>query len=207
MGKQVSKDHYQFGSYLDHARFNSIYHQMSLIQALKPNSVLEVGTGTNLLRTLVTANAQYLSVDLDVELGPDIVGAIPNLPLKDESFDVVACFQVLEHLPFELFETSIAELARISSDYVVISLPYARYRFQIAINVPRLKWRRFSLTIPHFFRTHTFNGEHYWVVGTRGYHLKRIRRALESRFEVMSVSSPFEKQEHIFFSLRKRPRS
>lgn len=49
-------------------------------------------------------------------------GSIYNTPFKDNSFDLVVCSEVLEHL--EKPEQALAELSRISKKYVLISVPY-----------------------------------------------------------------------------------
>jgi hypothetical protein len=209
MPKQVDPSHYGFLRYIDKARFISFYHQLRLIHELAPTSLLEIGPGPNILRRLIGTEIRYLAVDADEELSPDVVAGLPSLPFSSESFQMAVCFQVLEHLPFDQFELCLKELARVSRDHVLISLPYARYRFQIAVNFPRIKWRYLTLTIPHCFRTHRFNGEHYWVVGSRGYSLRRIRTLVRKYFTIVNVFSPFEKQEHVFLTLKKikRPES
>jgi hypothetical protein len=46
-----------------------------------------------------------------------------QLPWDDRSFDVVTCFETLEHLPPELSAHAVSELARVSRGYVVASIP------------------------------------------------------------------------------------
>jgi SAM-dependent methyltransferase len=46
-----------------------------------------------------------------------------RLPWDDRAFDVVTCFETLEHLPQELSDHAVAELARVSRGYVVASIP------------------------------------------------------------------------------------
>ena len=203
MAKQVDKSHYDFMRYVDVPRFISFYHQLRYVYQIGPGSMLEVGCGNNFLRKVLAGEISYTSVDLDPDLNPDIVAALPKLPIASASFDLVVCFQVLEHLPFELFEESIRELCRVSRGPVVISLPYARFKFQIAINVPRLKWRRIAITLPHRHRVHHFNGEHHWVIGTRHFPLRRITDAMKRHCDLVETFSPFEKQEHMFFRLQR----
>lgn len=52
------------------------------------------------------------------------VGDIVALPFEDKTFDCVTCFQVLEHIPYPVYDTVLNELSRISKKNVIISVPY-----------------------------------------------------------------------------------
>lgn len=52
------------------------------------------------------------------------VGDINALPFEDKTFDCVTCFQVLEHIPYPVYDTVLNELARIAKKNVIISVPY-----------------------------------------------------------------------------------
>jgi ubiquinone/menaquinone biosynthesis C-methylase UbiE len=52
------------------------------------------------------------------------VGDIAAIPLPDRSVDCVTCLEVIEHLPLTIYRQALAELARISKEYVIISVPY-----------------------------------------------------------------------------------
>src|SRR5690606_18639469 len=51
-----------------------------------------------------------------------LVGDIYNIPFDDDSFDVVGCFEVLEHLHDA--PRALAELARVARKSVVMSVPH-----------------------------------------------------------------------------------
>ena len=53
-----------------------------------------------------------------------VVGSIVDLPFPDRSFDVVGCFEVLEHLPGDLPRRALSELARVARRAVVLSVPH-----------------------------------------------------------------------------------
>ena len=48
-------------------------------------------------------------------------GDIYHLPYKDNTFDMLVCTEVLEHLTFP--EKAVKELARVAKKYIVISVP------------------------------------------------------------------------------------
>lgn len=52
------------------------------------------------------------------------VGDITSLPFEDKSFDCVTCFQVLEHIPYPVYETVLNELSRIAKKSIIVSVPY-----------------------------------------------------------------------------------
>lgn len=47
-----------------------------------------------------------------------------NLPFQNSSFDCVTCLEVLEHLPIKDYELALAELARVSRKYIIVSVPF-----------------------------------------------------------------------------------
>lgn len=119
---------------------SSVGVQMQLCGQTGTTSFIEVGSGARLLTWLLQQNGFTAhSVDIDVDFGPDIVAALPRIPLKDSAVETSLCFQVLEHMPFEQLGSNLAELARIASRYVIISLP--------DFNRPRLRTLHTPLSI------------------------------------------------------------
>jgi hypothetical protein len=126
MEKQVEKTAYRFEKYCGPDRWASFYFQLKETFALKPKKVLEIGVGNNTFRNGITADTGilYESLDIAEDLHPTHIGSVDKMPLADKSFDVVCAFEILEHLPFEKFEKSIGEIARVSRKHAVISLPH-----------------------------------------------------------------------------------
>lgn len=48
---------------------------------------------------------------------------IDQIPFKDGDYDLVVCFEVLEHLPLSVFNKALTELCRISGKYVMVTVP------------------------------------------------------------------------------------
>ncbi len=95
-------------------------------------SVVDVGCGNGIfLRFLrqMRPDLRLLGMDrstaalrhVDCE---KIEGDITRIPLEDNSFDCVVCSQVLEHIAVPSYDIAISELARVSSKYLIISVPF-----------------------------------------------------------------------------------
>lgn len=104
------------------------------VRRLKPQSVLDVGCGEGftLERLRKAKIGKHLEgvdyLDLAIKLGkkthPDLTlkkGSIYDLKYKDNSFDLVLCSEVLEHIDDP--EKGLEELVRVSKKYVVLSVP------------------------------------------------------------------------------------
>jgi hypothetical protein len=201
---QVTKEEgYAFERYADIGRFASYGYQLRELFATRPASVLEVGVGDGVVGNYLRAHAgfSYTSVDFASDLSPDVVGDVRKLPFLGSSFDTVCAFEVLEHLPFDDFEPSVRELARVARSYVLISLPHFGPPVKFSLKLPLLPEIRIAvkLPIPH---AHRFNGQHYWELGKRGYPASRIRSVLARFGSIEREFIPFENQYHHFFVLR-----
>lgn len=109
-----------------------------IISELAPSTLLDAGCGegfvTDILQTELP-NAKFTGFDVledSVRLaalrnprGTFAVGDIYNIEFPDNSFDVVYCFEVLEHLHQP--DKALAEMARVSKSHVVLSVPREPY--------------------------------------------------------------------------------
>lgn len=107
---------------------------------------------------------------------------ITSIPLEDKSFDCVTCLQVLEHIPYNEYTKSLSELARVSSKYLIISIPfeenllvgftqcpacYAQFNSDLHlrnynINTMQTLFSEYGFTIKQ--STNVGEGEKYWGV-------------------------------------------
>lgn len=199
---QVNKNHYQFEKYSGTDRFSSYYYQLREALNCNPKNVLEIGVGDRMFGNYIRENTDiaYTSCDIAEDLNPDIIGSITDIPLEDDSFDVVCAFEVLEHIPFESFEKALMELKRVSRGGVIISVPHFGPPIKFSLKIPFLPEIQFAWKIP-YPREHVFNGEHYWEIGKKGFSPRRIRGILQKHFIVRKEFVPFENQYHHFFVL------
>lgn len=202
--KQVNKNHYNFLKYVTKKRFMSYYYQLKYIYDINPKSILEIGAGNNFLKNSLKDNYDIKVLDIDPELKPDLIGSVDNIPIKNQSFDVICCFQVLEHLPFDKFERALSELRRVSKKYVLISLPYSKLECKINIKLPLIPEFISYHSFPQFYKKHNFDGHHYWEIGKRNYSKKKIIKIIKKLFIIEEVINPHESPYHLFFKLKKK---
>jgi SAM-dependent methyltransferase len=124
----LEPSHYRSSTYLSPKRLASMGWQLQLMERWFPSqTVLEIGPGPGIMRHLLRLEGhQVTTVDPDARLHPDVVGALPCLPLPAKSFDCILCCQVLEHLSWPTARQAIHELQRVSRHGAIISVPTVR---------------------------------------------------------------------------------
>ncbi len=187
-------------------RFSAYWHQIDEIRKARPKNCLEVGVGTGFVaHYLQNLGIPVDTLDINADLLPTIVGSITQTPCLDESYDVISCCQVLEHLPFEEFEPALTELHRISRGRLVLSLPDLERRYPFFLSIPKIGPIKFLLEVPRIRRMPwTFNGEHYWNIGTGDHPLTRIEACIQQTgWRIQRQYCVFEMPWHRFFILEK----
>lgn len=111
-------------------RFKNIH---SLIPAAT-NSILDVGCGNGAFLKYLEDNGPNIkkagfersqtAIANKVCKSEIITGSSDRIDYPDNSFDVVLALEVIEHLPFRIYESTIKELQRIASKHIIISVPY-----------------------------------------------------------------------------------
>ncbi len=203
MKPQVDKSIYYGKNYLAPGRFAVYGHQLRELITLEPDTLLEIGVGNALVsRILRETGLAVTTIDHDPALSPDVVGSVTSLPFKTASFDVVACFEVLEHIPYEQIPQALGEIHRVCRRHAVISLPDASLTFRV--HIPGLLRKKVYVQPFRRPRPHAFNGEHYWEINKKGFPLKDVRaRMEEAGFIVEHTFRPWEMAHHRFFRLKK----
>ena len=95
-------------------------------------SILDAGCGNGVFINLVAEERPDMEVHaldwsqeaLKYVKTAKTLGDVSHLPFDDNTFDCVACLEVIEHLPIEAYEQALNELTRVSRKYVLISVPY-----------------------------------------------------------------------------------
>lgn len=101
-------------------------------------SVLDVGAGFGILLEELETRRGIKGIGIEItdakieyaqKRGIDMrKGDAAKLDFPDDSFDVVVACEVLEHLPFGVFERALTEFVRVSRKYIVISVPFKENR-------------------------------------------------------------------------------
>lgn len=208
---QVKEDHYQ-NKYDSLERFVSYYNQKNLIiriieekfDLLHVTKILEIGKGSGFLSRYLDSNGiKIKTLDNTAELEPDYIGSITNAEqLPKELFDIVCCFEVLEHIKFSDVDASLKNLATLSASYVVISVPQLRYYVSFWLKIPLFRGRGFTIFIPIPVK-HKFDGEHYWELRKRNYSLGKFRSMLEKYFSIEREFTHPLNPYHRFYVLKK----
>lgn len=159
----------------------------SLIQMIpgRPSTVLEIGAGdghsTGYLRDLVPEGSLHCASELRLEGVQAIRQSNPEVPVlcqsvyqlghPDSIADLVICLEVLEHL--EDPHAALQELTRVSSGYLILSVP--REPIWCALNVARMRYLgRWGNTPGHI--------QHWSASG--------FRRFVATRCEIVAVRTP-----------------
>lgn len=205
---QVDPEHYDNLAYDTKDRFISYWYQIQEVLSVQPEDVLEVGIGSGFVHEYLRRKGVPVhTLDFDARLEPDTVGSVTELPFDDKRFDAACCFETLEHLPWESFALALVELRRVARRYVLLSLPdktrflrldldwdFDRRSVHRVIDVPRMRPNE-----------HSFDGQHYWEIGKKGYSAKRILAEVEKAG--LEVERDFRVQEnpyHRFIRCRVR---
>ena len=117
------------------------------------------------------------------------------------TFDAICAFQVLEHLPFDEFETCLAGIARRANPHVFISLPYRGLRIRWAF-----WWGDHHFTIGHKFMLpwrHKPIPEHHWEMGYP-YTARKITKVIGKHMDVVTKGFIRENPYHYMWQLRRR---
>ena len=96
---------------------------LQIKQIENPGTVLDIGGGTGLVSELYNAKTRYICLDIDpvklqgfIAKNPTGIGLLAdagNVPIADQSIDMVVCTNVTHHLMDELLDRMFSEAARI----------------------------------------------------------------------------------------------
>ena len=213
MKPQTDRSHYD-QSYYERRRLYSVAVQAEVLWSLRPTSVIEIGPGRGVFAALFRqlSGAPVVTMDIDPSLRPDIIGSVFEMPFADGAFDAVACFQMLEHLPFERFGPALIEMRRVAKTGLALSLPDCSLALTLRLGVrnPRKDGLVAAWTLQpsslalRKLKTVPNSAGHYWEIGRRGTPLSVVRHTIrKSGWTIANEFRTAENAYHRFFVLRK----
>lgn len=208
---QVKHDYYAKPKYGTPERFLSYQKQMTAIRDSGAQSVLLIGVGDGLVPYYLreVLGLAVTTLDIDPELQPDVVGDVKSMPLDDASFDVVAAFEVLEHLPFEDFSTCLREMARVSRRDAFVSIPFRSTSFDLVCKFPGIRTLlkrdhlRLRLSVPVKFPGFAASTQHYWEI-SRGFPKRKVHQVVREHFDLVRSEHVLFHAYGYFMTLRKK---
>ncbi len=206
--KQKSANIYLAKSYNHKPRWYSYYHQFQNIFNQNAESVLEIGTGSGITAMMLRENGVTVTtIDIDQNTNPDIIGSVLELPFKDNSFDAVVAFEILEHLPFSSFPVALKEMRRVAKKNVIISLPdHGKSLLRLTLKLPFLKEKNWQLRIPAIDnKKYWAPCGHFWEMGNIDYPYRKVAKEIESSgLEIIGSYIPNESAWTRYFILKKQ---
>lgn len=219
---QVPKQHYNWKNYIGEGRWYSYYLQINEVMKSVNDGerILLIGVGDGLVPLLLKRileingmnDVSVTTFDFDERLFPDVVGDVTELQnyFDANSFDVIICVEVLEHIPYIFFERVLKDIQTICTEkgMCILGLPFQGYGLEVGViwQNPMPKKHRFKLVISKFYRSmKSFSdNEHYWELGFKETQLKKVRRVIEMTGWKIS-DMYFEKEciYHVIILLRK----
>lgn len=101
-------------------------------------TVLDVGAGLGHLLEYLEKRRGIKGIGIEItdakidyarQRGIDLrKGDASNLQFPDKSFDIVVSCEVIEHLPYGVYENSLREIMRVSRKYILIEVPFDEKR-------------------------------------------------------------------------------
>ena len=86
----------------------------------------------------ISKHSKFISDNDDLEM---IYASIGDIPLKDNSVDIVTCLEVIEHLDSKLMLKGVKELRRVAKSRMILTVPYCEKE-----PLPRFHKQRYTLT-------------------------------------------------------------
>lgn len=91
-------------------------------------SILDIGSGPGYVNRRLPPDYSILAMDIDEAIlrgnvRRTCIGDIMDIPLPDNSVDMIMACDMLEHLPEDVLQKGIAELERVSRKYLYLQVP------------------------------------------------------------------------------------
>ncbi len=208
--------HIHSAKFLNDRFHYSQYLQMKTIFDLSVKSVLEIGPGEGFVASYMRS-LNIIYDTLDNTGNPTILSDLMDWKPVKENWDIVAAFQVLEHLPFSLFEECMVKLIAATKKYIIISLPYHCFglRFKAFLSFGQMKRYKSDIEfhLPTLFKNRKYRKEymdefpfavHHWELGRRPFYTSKIENIFAINSLKIIDKFHSENPYHYFYLLEKK---
>ena len=180
----LERELYLSDGYFTPRRWIGFCGQVNAVRKVAPSTLLEIGVGNGIVhQILLHMGVAATSFDINPHLNPDITGNLLAIgeSVQAGSYDCVLCAEVLEHLPFALFDQCLENIAYATRKHAIVTLPRTGNLFHAVVNLPKIKPldMLFQVPMPYVPKGH------HWEIDSAGYsRLARIIEHMEKFFTV-----------------------
>ena len=157
------------------------WHQVDMLRSRikEGERILEIGVGTKFTSNYLKSKGfEVVTMDIDPEKKPDIVGNIVLDELKEE-FDYVLAFEVFEHIPFEDFRKVLGKINRICRKKLLISVPRNEKQWlRLTAELPGRKTYGFRIRT---LRNKIITKHHHWEVDFSPYTKSKLEQTFRDQ--------------------------
>ncbi len=199
----IPEEDYFSESYFALTQLFTQAYQIHAIASMRPASVLEIGIGNGFVSSFLRrAGFRVTTVDINPNLKPDFVSDVLNLRdvLKGEKYDLIVACEVLEHIPFDRFDSCVEEFKKVASN-CFLTLPDARIGIGFGgyLRLPKLKNTFIHLYL-RIIKKRKLTEQHFWEIGfTRETRIRNIRSILQNHFSSVESGTIVVNPYHRFF--------
>ena len=200
-------------SYFQEKVLFSLSNQLLEIHSTGCENILEIGKGNGFVSEFLKISGKKVTtLDVNESLKPDIVAGVEDLEkyFKENQFDCILCAEVLEHLPFGNFSSSLKHILWATSQFAVISLPINLPRYNLLsgsyeMKLPKLKSFRGSinLSLP-WLKRKIYSGHHWEINSEKNTDIHSIREKINEFFFIKKDYQFYHNRYHRFFVLEKK---
>ena len=108
--------------------------------------IVDVGCGDGAITNRLARRWDATGVDMSATAlthleTTAVTASATELPFPDRSFDLVLSSEMLEHMPVTVYAQAIAEMRRVTRQYLLISVPYREDLKFRTVRCPQCNWR------------------------------------------------------------------
>ncbi len=209
--QKLPKSIYFSDIYFDKHQLFSLSEQIHLIHKYSKKftnpSIIEIGKGNGFVSDFFKkAGYNFLTFDINANLEPDIEGNILEFSTTIESkSDMVVACEVLEHLPFDMFESSLKEMSKATDKYAIITLPIYQkmFGFNLQLRVPKIKVFSSAFFIK-YRRNKALGSGHFWEIDfDKNSKRDNIEKIITKYFNIVEKGHFKTNPYHNFYVLQK----